>query len=111
MGLCGELAARYQHEISAFYLYGYGTGAHARHRRLSGPRLGPHDSALPHEFARALAALPLRHRLPLLLVDFEGFSCDTAARVLSIPRWVLGARLAKARWAFSYLKPFRTRAA
>ncbi|HLJ59716.1 MAG TPA: hypothetical protein VKZ50_08290 [bacterium] len=99
---------RYQDEISAFYLHG--SGLHADDRAQSGPEAVP-VRRIRHEVASRLETLPLRHRLPLLLVDFEGFSCDTAARILSIPRWVLGARLAKARWAFSYLKPFRTRAA
>ena len=107
MRLCGELAARYQDEISTFYLYG--PGLHADDRAPSGPVAAP-VSRIRREIASRLEALPLHHRLPLLLVDFEGFSCDTAARVLSIPRWVLGARLAKARRAFSYLELFRTRA-
>jgi hypothetical protein len=102
MRLRGELAERFQQEISAFYLHGTGPDAE---------RPGSRTPALIHERDFGLEALPLRHRLPLLLVEAEGFSHDAAARVLMIPRWVFDARLVHARRALRALKRPRATAA
>ncbi len=105
MRLWGALIAWLKQKIETLYLRGAET--RATNRGMSGPRKVPRTSTVPDEYASALEALPLHHRFPLLLVDSGGLSRSTAARVLSIPRSVLSARLAKALGAPRYLETLR----
>lgn len=46
---------------------------------------------------RALAALPLKQRVAVVLVDGEGFDHDTAAKVMGVAPGTVASRLSRAR--------------
>ena len=55
------------------------------------------DQTLPLDLINALAKLPLRQRLVVLLVSVEGLSHDEAGDVLAIPPGTVASRLHTAR--------------
>lgn len=67
-------------------------------QRLAAPDADPADTAsLRLDVQHALATLPADQRLPLVLVDMEGYSVAETAQLLGVPAGTVKSRCARAR--------------
>jgi RNA polymerase sigma-70 factor (ECF subfamily) len=90
----GLWIAQIARNLSIDFLRGKTASANAR-ANLPGPLISEHNDH--PELRIALAKLPQKYRMPLMLYYFDGRSADSVARVLGISEQAIYTRLSRAR--------------